>query len=100
MASPQWRAYPSLEGMLFERGYQFDFYQAVRLVLRLCPGRGIGGLLPPSREALRFHLHSSLTSPSSIVRTIAKKPPRKVSDAKSQELVHITTSALGLTGFS
>lgn len=45
----------SLAHRLFEESYEFDFFQAVRLLQRMEPGRvqvGRGG--PPHAEAVRF----------------------------------------------
>src|SRR5262249_8629065 len=59
---------PSVEERLFEEGYAFDFFQAVRILERLAPARravGRGG--PPGVEAVRFRAHLSLSFPPSAI---------------------------------
>jgi type VI secretion system protein ImpH len=63
----------SLEWRLFEEGYRFDFFQAVRLLQRLEPGRarvGRGG--PPQAEAVRFRARISLSFPPSSIYEVRK----------------------------
>jgi type VI secretion system protein ImpH len=58
----------TLERRLFEHGYNFDFFQAVRLLHRLEPGRvgvGLGG--PPNSEIVRFRAHISMSFPPSSI---------------------------------
>ncbi len=63
----------TLAWQLFAQGYDFDFFQAVRILEKLEPKRvpvGRGG--PPSREVVRFRAHASLAfPPSSIFQTHA-----------------------------
>ena len=58
----------SLARRLFEESYDFDFFQAVRLLQRMEPGRvrvGRGG--PPQAEAVRFRARISLSFPPSSI---------------------------------
>ncbi len=58
----------ALARRLFEEGYGFDFFQAVRLLQRMEPGRarvGRGG--PPLAEAVRFRARISLSFPPSSI---------------------------------
>ncbi len=77
---------------LFTEGASFDFFQAVRLLQALDPGRarvGIGG--PPSAEAVRFRTLASLSFPASSIHELA--PPTEVD--QPPELIQ---AFLGLTG--
>lgn len=59
---------PTLEERLFQEGFAFDFFQAVRILEQLDPARcpvGRGG--PPRAEAVRFRSHVSLSFPPSSI---------------------------------
>jgi type VI secretion system protein ImpH len=77
---------------LFEESYEFDFFQAVRLLQRMEPRRvlvGRGG--PPQSEAVRFRARISLTFPPSSIYEL-EKPTSDVP-------VSVMTQAfMGLTG--
>ena len=63
----------SLARRLFEESYNFDFFQAVRLLQRMEPGRalvGRGG--PPQAEAVRFRARISLSFPPSSIYEIRR----------------------------
>lgn len=50
---------------------RFDFFQLVRLLIRLSPGREPVGLWgPPSREAVRFGVNNSLAFPPSQIHAL------------------------------
>jgi type VI secretion system protein ImpH len=56
----------SVAARLFREGYFFGFFQAVRLLEKLLPGRVPVGLLgPPAAEVVRFRAHQSLSFPPS-----------------------------------
>ncbi len=77
---------------LFREGFAFDFFQAVRLLQALEPGRarvGHGG--PPQAEAVRFRAHASLSFPPSSIHDLS---PAAAGD-QPPELVQ---AFLGLTG--
>ncbi|MFO0875763.1 MAG: type VI secretion system baseplate subunit TssG [Gemmataceae bacterium] len=85
-------AEPSVEKRLFEEGYSFDFFQAVRLLQRLAPERaliGQGG--PPARELVRFRVLPSLTFPPSSIYEITRPTTERPTPA-------MTVAFLGLTG--
>jgi type VI secretion system protein ImpH len=68
----------SLSRRLFEESHNFDFFQAVRLLQRMEPGRvrvGRGG--PPQSEAVRFRARTSLSFPPSSIYEI-KRPTSNV----------------------
>lgn len=68
MAAQGRRTDPSLEQLLFEEGYRFDFFQAVRVLERVYPDRlPIGRDALPSKEAVRIRSLVSLTFPASAV---------------------------------
>jgi type VI secretion system protein ImpH len=78
--------------LLFEEGYRFDFFQAVRLIERLFSDRRpVGGEDHPAREVVRFLTRSSLAFPPSAIDQV--DPPREP-DAPAS----MTVSFLGLTG--
>jgi type VI secretion system protein ImpH len=58
----------TVEQQLWEEGFAFDFFQAVRLLERLAPQRQpVGRVAPPRAEAVRFRAHLSLTFPPSAI---------------------------------
>lgn len=74
----------TLEESLYQKGYSFDFFQAIRLLERLAPERrpvGRGG--GPGAEATLFRAHLSLSFPASPIASIEpsrdeSKPPTTV----------------------
>jgi type VI secretion system protein ImpH len=71
--------------------YEFDFFQAVRLLQRLIPDRtaiGRGG--PPWREPVRFRAHVSTSFPPSSIHDLAVPP--------GEQTPVMTQSFLGLFG--
>ena len=92
MASPVGRASSSVERLLFEEPYRFEFFQAVRLLGRLFPDRARVGLKgPPGREVVRFHARASLAFPAS---AIARLEPGRGADGP----LAMTVAFMGLTG--
>ena len=68
MAAASGRTNPPLDRLLFEEGYRFDFFQAVRLLERLYPSRSaVGYNAAPDKEATRFRALLSLTFPPSAI---------------------------------
>lgn len=77
---------------LFEESFNFDFFQAVRLLQRMSPDRarvGRGG--PPGTEAVRFRARISLSFPPSSIHEIL--PP--TDDLRVPVMVQ---AFMGLTG--
>jgi type VI secretion system protein ImpH len=92
MARQSRRTDPPLERVLFEEGYRFDFFQAVRLLERLYPEHEpVGQDAPPSQEAVRFRSRISLSFPPSEVHEIS--PPEHRDGP-----VEMTVAFMGLTG--
>jgi type VI secretion system protein ImpH len=92
MAHPSRRPDPSVEENLFEAGYRFDFFQAVRMLERLYPERRpVGQTASPADEVVRFHSHVSLSFPPSAIHHIERA-------ANEMEPAQMTVTFMGLTG--
>lgn len=91
MAAPD---IPTIAEALLAGPARFDFFQAVRLLERVFPGRApVGHYADPSEEAVRFHAHNSLVFPPSEV--VALQPPTAASpDTPS----HLWVAFMGMTG--
>jgi type VI secretion system protein ImpH len=77
---------------LFAEGYAFDFFQAVRVLERLDPGRRpVGRAGPPHAEVVRFRARLSLSFPPSAVYEV--EPPTSALPAPA-----MTVAFMGLTG--
>jgi type VI secretion system protein ImpH len=62
--------------LLYREGYRFDFFQAVRLLERMNPGRSpIGRHAPPEDEVVRLRNHVSLGFPPSEIWDVTAPPP-------------------------
>jgi len=86
------RTDPSLEEALFERGYEFEFFQAARLLARIFSERKpVGGTAKPHEEFARFGARLSMAFPPSAVHDIERIPD-------SDDPVRMTVAFLGLTG--
>jgi type VI secretion system protein ImpH len=82
---------PPVERLLFEEGHRFEFFQAVRLLERLYPGRAaVGSEAAPRREVVRFHALLSLAFPPSTVHQVSEP----VDDRPAEMVVGF----MGLTG--
>jgi type VI secretion system protein ImpH len=91
MASKNGRSNPSIEDILFDEAYRFDFFQAVRLLELLHPERRpIGRRAGPLEEVVRFRSHLTLAFPASAIHSL--EPPDEESPAR------LTAAFLGLTG--
>ncbi len=92
MAASRRRTDPPLEVQLFERSFEFDFFQAVRLLARLFPERkAIGDRSRPSEEFVRFSAWLSLAFPASAVDYIERSP-------NGHDPARMTVTFLALTG--
>jgi len=82
----------TVEARLFDEGFAFDFFQAVRLLERLFPGRRpVGREGPPDAEVVRFRALASLTFPASTVYELLPA-------AEESEPPAMRVTFLGLTG--
>jgi type VI secretion system protein ImpH len=92
MATPGRRTDPSLEEALFQRGYDFEFFQAARLLSRIFADRKtVGGTAKPHEEFARFKARLSMAFPPSAVHDIER--PGNPGDPAC-----MTVAFLGLTG--
>ena len=92
MAAKSWGTDPPLEHVLFEEGYRFDFFQAVRLLERISlHSQPVGHDASPTQEAVRFLSHLSLSFPPSAVHDIT---PAENGSGPAQ----MTVAFMGLTG--
>jgi type VI secretion system protein ImpH len=92
MAAESGRADPSVAALLFEEGYRFDFFQAVRVLERLYPHRAaVGGSARPGDEIARFQSHPSLAFPPSAIHDV------KEGDEPGRPVI-MTVAFMGLTG--
>ncbi len=74
---------------LRERPGLFDFFQAVRILLRMAEGREtVGGFAKPQNEAVRFQAHNSLAFPPSEIDSIDWEGP----------VPRMVVNFMGLTG--
>lgn len=105
-----WPGLPSLSllELLYQEGYRFSFFQAVRLLERLLPERRpVGYFENPLEEAVHFRAHVSLTFPQSEIVPPAFDPasggyvivPAKQSvEASLRRPTQMTVAFIGLTG--
>jgi type VI secretion system protein ImpH len=103
------RTDPSVADLLFERGYEFDFFQAVRLLARLYPHRQmVGGEAKPGAEVARFHALTSLSFPPSSIHSIESEERQQPEGAREDmpgdgaaagpSPAHMAVAFMGLTG--
>lgn len=82
----------SIEDLLFDRGYDFSFFQAVRLLAHLYPERRVvGGEALPSREIARFCAHLAMSFPPGPIYQIERAPD-------NARPARMTVAFMGLTG--
>jgi type VI secretion system protein ImpH len=102
MGSNGRRTGPSVEETLFDRGYEFEFFQAARLLARLFPNRkAVGSTAKPGEEFARFTTYANggdfrqsqlaMAFPASAVHDI-----RRVLD--SSQPAQMIVAFMGLTG--
>lgn len=83
-----------LDSLLFDEAPQFDFFQAVRLLERIYPGRrAVGREGPPSQEVVRFRARPSLEFPASPIYDVSRENPEG-----SPETPQMVINFIGLTG--
>jgi type VI secretion system protein ImpH len=80
--------------VLFEEGFRFEFFQAVRLLERISPRqRAVGRDAKPEHEVARFRSQSSLSFPASDVHEIARP-------VDGDGPAGVTVTFMGLAGLS
>src|SRR5436189_2856333 len=86
---------PTVEDLLYNEGYLFDFFQAVRLLELQAPaGRSVGGSTPPGQEPVRFQGLTSLSFPPSSIHQI----DRATAERPAPRLTVTFFGLLGVTG--
>jgi type VI secretion system protein ImpH len=82
----------SVAAHLFEAGFDFNFFQAVRVLERLAPQRcPVGRAGPPQSEVVRFRAHQSLSFPASSIYDIQPA-------SASLSVPTMSVAFMGLTG--
>lgn len=107
MASQSGRDSAPLSSQLFEQAYQFDFFQAVRLLEALAREQAsetpttvrepVGYDSVPSREVVRFCVLPSLSFPAGSIGQIRHLASADEADA-SNPLAEMSVAFMGLTG--
>jgi type VI secretion system protein ImpH len=102
MGSNGRRTGPSIEEALFDRGCEFEFFQATRLLSRLFPGRkDVGSTARPGEEFARFVTFANGGDFQQSQLAMAF-PPSPVHDIRqipnSSEPVRMIIAFMGLTG--
>jgi len=100
MAASGWGTNRPLEELLFEEGYRFEFYQAVRLLERLherlCPDEdrvvSVAEGSEPDKEAVRFKSKVDFIFPAGEIHEIGKAA------SDSEEPSEMTVNFMGLAG--
>ena len=102
MVSENGRTGASLRETLFGRGYEFEFFQAVRLLSRMFPERKpVGGAAGFTEEVVRFGAQLTLGFPPSAIHEIVERAGSAGSAgiAGSNDGPHrMTVAFFGLTG--
>ena len=84
-----------LKPMLAKEPYRFGFFQAVRLLERISPGRDpVGKFGRPSHEVVRFTGNSSLSFPASEIQSLSLPENGGPAQMPAQMMVNF----MGLTG--
>src|SRR3954454_14013675 len=95
MAATGRRTGSPLTQLLFEKGFQFDFFQAVRLLERAFPeSEPVARTSDPGREVVRFRSRASLGFPPSQIHEVRKNG----SEGKASPESEMTVAFMGLTG--
>lgn len=95
MAAQSRRTDPALEQTLFDEGFRFDFFQAVRILERIYPSqRPVGLDSLPANEAVRFRSLLSLTFPASAIHEVVPSDD----GATPTQMVVAFMGLAGLTG--
>jgi type VI secretion system protein ImpH len=82
---------PGLQKRLFEEGFSFDFFQAVKILQHLDRRRvPVGFVGPPGAEVVRVRAHVSLTFPPSAIYDILRETPDQPHPVMIQAFMGLT----------
>ncbi len=89
----------ALVDRLFESPFQFDFFQAVRLLEQIGDGLNAIGRDAPRREVVRFAVRQSLAFPASSIYDLKREPGIELPRSPRASFKAVMTVAfMGLTG--
>jgi type VI secretion system protein ImpH len=103
MATARGREGPGLSDQLFREPFNFDFFQAIRLLERLASEDArfrnfLVGQDHPEQEAVRFRSQPSLSFPPSSIIQIRPLTPDASSPSKPTPLAEMVVSFMGVVG--
>ncbi|HEU0184856.1 MAG TPA: type VI secretion system baseplate subunit TssG [Blastocatellia bacterium] len=105
MDSESGRSNPSVEILLHDEPYRFEFFQAVRLLERLMPERlpvgrvtDEGQVIMPGREIVRFGTSVSLRFPPSQVQELESSQKERKGEEDGDGQLRMEVAFMGLTG--
>lgn len=82
----------SIADRLMDEAWDFDFFQAVRLLMRVLPERApVGRDAKPSEEVVRFGSHVTLEFPASAIHEVVRSE-------REDGAPHMTVAFMGLMG--
>lgn len=86
---------PTLDQVLVDEPFRFEFFQAVRLLEKIFPHRSaVGGEAMPAEEIVRFRSRVSLDFPASEIQTIE----RSYDDQNDRESLEMYVNFMGMVG--
>ncbi len=81
---------------LFDEPYLFEFFQAVRLLRRLSPGRApVGGQAAPAHEVVRFIARVSMDFPPSAIHSLTRPEPTPLAGRSAASNLPVASKASG-----
>lgn len=87
----------SIETDLFDEPYQFEFFQAVRLIQKIATDKKpVGGEALPHEEAVRFRSHVAFDFPASEVHTLEKV----AGDTPADDRLEMVQNFMAMAGVS
>lgn len=96
MAAEGRKSDPPLVSVLYDEPYRFEFFQAVRLMMKLGQQQqrqAVGGAATPSQEAVRFRTRVSLVFPPSELYDLKRR-----ADEADERPSEMTVAFMGLIG--
>jgi type VI secretion system protein ImpH len=91
--------YGAIETLLRSVPYEFEFFQAVRLMERVLPNRApVGRFVSPGREVVRFSAHASFPFPASQIQRIDWPGEGDASIKEPTAAPRVVINFMGMTG--